>query len=169
MVRVRISGSSDLYCRRHKRHRGDFRNVSNTAYLYTSKTTKETHKGLPKCQQNGSYLQGEVKRETINITSSSTVNRTTTSRSDEADTTDFGKVGDTTYIFKLKWKRIQQWCLEFGKVKMKTAVVSETPAIMSVMITITFNFWCPSEITTVRLTTSSVIPAMNHCRNYTPI
>jgi hypothetical protein len=102
MERAKISGRSNRYCRRHKRHRGDFRNVSNTANLYTSKTTKESHKELPKCQQNGSYLKGEVKRETINIMSSSTVNQTSTSRSDEGDSRDFEKAGDTTYIFKLK-------------------------------------------------------------------
>jgi hypothetical protein len=78
-------------------------------------------------------------------------------------------VGDTTNIFKLKWKKIHRWCLEFGKVKIKTAVVSETPAIVSVMITTTFNRWCPSVFTTVRLTTSMVIPAINHFRNYTLI
>jgi hypothetical protein len=52
-------------------------------------------------------------------------------------------------------------------VKMKTTVVSETPAIMSVMITKTFNCWCPPVITTARFTTYSVSPAMNHCHNYT--
>jgi hypothetical protein len=99
MEGVRISGRSNLY---YRQHRGDFRNVSNTANLYTSKTTKETHKVLPNCQQNGSYLQGEVKREKINITGSLTVNQTSTSPSDEGDSTDFKKVGDTTNIFKLK-------------------------------------------------------------------